>query len=228
MMKGLLGRKVGMTQVFTEDGALIPVTVVEVVPNVVLQKKTLENDGYEAVQLGIEDVKLQRATKPAIGHAKKAGSAPKKFVREIAGNELLELEVGSEVKADLFAAGDIVDVQGTSKGKGFTGAIVRNNQRMGPASHGSGHHRGIGSLATIGRNNGIINKGRIMAGQEGGYTTTNRNLEVIKVDAENNYLLLKGNVPGPKKGYVIVKTTTKRVKQTTPKTLVNRGVGQGE
>jgi len=228
MMKGLLGRKVGMTQVFTEEGILIPVTVIEVVPNVVLQKKTLENDGYEAVQLGIEDVKLQRATKPEIGHAKKVGSAPKKFVREIAGSALLDLELGSVVKADLFAAGDIVDVQGTSKGKGFTGAIVRNNQKMGPASHGSGHHRGIGSLATIGRNNGIINKGRIMAGQEGGHTTTNRNLEVIKVDAESNYILLKGNVPGPKKGYVIVKTTTKRVKQVTPKALIDRGVGQGE
>ncbi|MBS3991819.1 MAG: 50S ribosomal protein L3 [Erysipelothrix sp.] len=227
-MKGLLGRKVGMTQVFTEEGLLVPVTVIEVVPNVVLQKKTLENDGYEAVQLGIEDVKLQRATKPQIGHAKKVGSAPKKFVREIAGNALSELELGSVVKADLFAPGDIVDVQGTSKGKGFTGAIVRNNQKMGPASHGSGHHRGIGSLATIGRNNGIINKGRIMAGQEGGYTTTNRNLEVVKVDAENNYILVRGNVPGPRKGYVIVKTTTKRVKQVTPKTLINRGEGQGE
>jgi large subunit ribosomal protein L3 len=220
-MKGILGRKVGMTQVFTEEGALVPVTVIEVLPNTVLQKKTVQTDGYNALQLGFEDKKIQRATKPEIGHAKKANSAPKKFVSEIRGEDMFDFEVGQEVKADVFAAGDMIDVTGTSKGKGYTGAIVRNNQRLGPASHGSGHHRGIGSLATIGRNNGIINKGRIMAGQHGGFTTTNRNLEVVKVDPENNYMLVKGNVPGPKRGFVVVKTTTKRVKSKPALTLVD-------
>lgn len=220
-MKGILGRKLGMTQVFTEDGTLIPVTVIEATPNVVLQKKTVENDGYEAVQLGFEDVKAQRATKASIGHASKVNTAPKRFAREIRGTEMSTFELGTEVKVDIFAAGEAVDVVGTSKGKGFTGAIVRNNQKLGPASHGSGHHRGIGSLATIGRNNGVINKGRIMAGQEGGYRTTNQNLEIIKVDVENNLLLVKGNVPGPKRGMVIVQTSTKAKGAITPVTLVD-------
>lgn len=220
-MKGILGRKVGMTQVFTEDGVLVPVTVVEVQPNIVLQKKTIETDGYEAIQLGLENVKEQRATKPQLGHAAKAQTSAKKYVREIRGNEMFDFEVGQEVKADVFAAGDVVDVSGTSKGKGFTGAIVRNNQKMGPSSHGSGHHRGIGSLATIGRNNGIINKGRIMAGQEGGFTTTNKNLEVVKIDTEKNYVLIKGNVPGPRRGLVIIKTATSNVKSKGAKVLVD-------
>ncbi len=195
-MRGILGRKLGMTQVFTEDGVLIPVTVVEATPNIVLQKKTNENDGYEAIQLGFEDIKEQRATKAAVAHAKKADTAPKRFVREIRGNEMFNFEVSQEVKVDIFAAGEMVDVVGISKGKGFMGAVYRNNQHLGPASHGSGHHRGLGSLATIGRNNGVVNKGRAMAGQEGNYRTTNQNLEIVKVDVENNYLLIKGNVPG--------------------------------
>ena len=164
-MKGLLGRKLGMTQVFTADGVLIPVTVVEVSPNVVLQKKTIENDGYEAVQLGYEEKKVQRATKALVGHVTKANTTPKQFIKEIRGNGLSSYEVGSLVKADLFAPGEMVDVSGTSKGKGYSGAVVRNNQSTGPNSHGSGFHRSPGSLATIGRNNAIINKGRIMAGQ---------------------------------------------------------------
>lgn len=222
-MKGILGRKIGMTQVFTTDGLLIPVTVVETTPNVVLQKKTVENDGYEAVQLGFEDVKESRATKAAVGHAKKANTAPKRFAREIRGSEMMGLEVGAEVKADIFEAGDIVDVCGISKGKGYKGAIVRNNQHLMPATHGTGPcHRGPGSLATIGRNNGYINKGRIMAGHEGTYRTTNQNLEVIKADAEGNYLLIKGNVPGPRKGLVVVKTTVKPVKHVQAKELLSR------
>ncbi|MFV0379708.1 MAG: 50S ribosomal protein L3 [Anaerorhabdus sp.] len=222
-MKGILGRKLGMTQVFTTDGKLIPVTVVGITPNVVLQKKTEENDGYEAVQLGFEDIKETRASKPVIGHAKKANTAPKKFVREIRGNEMMNLEVGSEVAVDIFSAGDIVDVTGVSKGKGFMGTIVRNNAKIGPKSHGSGHHRHIGSLATTGitSRKGGIDKGTIMAGQEGHYTTTNQNLEVIKVDVENNYMLVKGNVPGPKRGLVVVKTTVKSVKQVAAKELIS-------
>lgn len=220
-MKGILGRKLGMTQVFTVDGVLVPVTVIGVEPNIVMQKKVIETDGYEAIQLGLEDVKESRATKAAIGHAKKANTAAKKFIREIKADELMNLEVGSEVKASIFSAGDIVDVTGVSKGKGFNGTIVRNNATIGPKSHGSGHHRHIGSLATIGRNNGVINKGTMMAGQHGCFKTTNQNLEIIKVDDEKNYLLVKGNVPGPKRGLVIVKTTVKRVKSVTAKELLS-------
>lgn len=221
-MKGLLGRKLGMTQVFTTEGVLIPVTVVKVEPNVVLQKKTIETDGYVAVQLGIEDVKLQRATKPQVGHVAKANTSPKKFVREIRSDAMSQYNVGDVIKADLFEAGELVDVTGTSKGKGFMGAVYRNNQRTGPNSHGSGFHRGVGSLATIGRNNGIINKGTAMAGQEGGFTTTNQNLEVVLVDTDRDVILVKGNVPGPKRGYVIIKTTTKAKKKVEAKELLNR------
>ena len=205
-MKGILGRKLGMTQVFTEDGILIPVTVVEACPNVVLQKKTVENDGYEAVQLGFEDVKETRSTKPNKGHAAKANTAPKKFAREVRESEFADKNIGEEVKVDIFTAGETVDVIGTSKGRGFNGTIVRNNAKIGPKSHGSGHHRHIGSLATNGitSRQGKILKGTMMAGQEGGYRTTNKNLTVIKVDVENNYLLIKGNVPGPKRGLVMV------------------------
>ena len=222
-MKGILGRKLGMTQVFTTDGVLIPVTVVEATPNVVLQKKTMENDGYEAIQLGFEDVKETRATKAEIGHAKKAETAPKRFVREIRGAEMMNFDLGSEVKVDIFNAGDIVDVTGVSKGKGYKSTIVRNNATMGPKTHGgSKNARHQGSLATIGRNNGYINKNTAMPGHEGTYTTTNQNLEVIKVDVEGNYLLIKGNVPGPRKGLVVVKTTVKPVKNVPAKELLSR------
>lgn len=211
-----------MTQVFTIDGELIPVTVVEVKPNVVLQKKTNETDGYEAVQLGYEDVKEQRATKPAIGHAKKAGTAPKHFIREFRADEMLNLEVGTEVKADLFKAGDVVDVQGTSKGHGYTGTIKRYNAHRGPESHGGSKNvRHIGSLATTGRNNGRIEKNTPMPGHYGAVTTTNQNLTVIKVDAEEGYILIKGNVPGPKKGLVTIKTTVKPVKEVKVPELIS-------
>ena len=222
-MKGILGRKLGMTQVFTEDGVLIPVTVVEAAPNIVLQKKTVENDGYEAVQLGFEDVKERRATKANVGHAKKANTAPKLFVREIRDCEL-DVNVGDEVKVDIFAAGETVDVIGTSKGKGYNGTIVRNNAHQGPKSHGGSKNiRHIGSLATNGitSRQGRILKGTIMAGQEGGYRTTNQNLTVIKVDVENNYLLIKGNVPGPKRGMVMVRTAKCSKGNKAPVTLVD-------
>ena len=221
-MKGILGRKLGMTQVFTENGDLIPVTVIEVEPNVVLQKKTAETDGYEALQVGYEDKKESRATKPEIGHAKKAGTGPKKYVREIRNDEA-DFEVGQEVKVDIFSAGDMVDVTGISKGKGYTGTIKRYHAHMLLESHGAGPvHRHVGSLATTGRNNGRIEKNTHMPGQDGGFTTTNQNLEVIKVDAEKNYMLVKGNVPGPKKGLVMVKTTTKKVKHVEPKVLLSK------
>ena len=221
-MKGILGRKLGMTQVFTEDGVLIQVTVVEATPHVVLQKKPVENDGYEAVQLGFDDVEEKRSTKPEIGHAAKANTAPKRFVEEVRDCEL-EVNVGDEVKVDIFAAGETVDVIGTSKGKGFMGTIVRNNAKIGPKSHGSGHHRHIGSLATNGitSRQGKILKGTVMAGQEGCYRTTNQNLTVIKVDVENNYLLIKGNVPGPKRGMVMVRTAKCSKGNSEPVTLVD-------
>ena len=221
-MKGILGRKLGMTQVFTEDGALIPVTVIECEPNVVLQKKTTETDGYQALQLGMSDVKEARASKPEIGHAKKAGSAPKRFVKEIKADEI-NAEVGQEIKVDIFSAGDMVDVTGISKGKGYTGVVKRYHHHMINETHGAGPvHRSVGSLATTGRNNGRIEKNTPMPGHDGTLKTTNQNLEVIKVDAEKNYMLVKGNVPGPKRGLVIVKTTTKKVKHVEPKVLLTK------
>lgn len=222
-MKGILGRKLGMTQVFTEDGTLIPVTVVEACPNIVLQKKTVENDGYNAVQLGFEDIKEKRATKANIKHAEKANTTAKRFAKEVRDADFADLDLGAEVKVDIFAAGETVDVIGTSKGKGFNGTIVRNNAKIGPKSHGSGHHRHIGSLATNGitSRQGKILKGTIMAGQEGGYRTTNQNLTVIKVDVENNYLLIKGNVPGPKRGLVMVRSAKCSKGDKAPVTLVD-------
>lgn len=228
-MKGILGRKLGMTQVFTVDGTLIPVTVIEVKPNVVLQKKTNETDGYEAVQLGYEDVKEQRSNKAAIGHAKKANTAPKKFIREVRSDEMMSYEVGDEIKADLFKAGDIVDVQGTSKGHGYSGTIKRYNAHRGPETHGGSKNvRHIGSLATTGRNNGRIEKNTPMPGQYGNVTRTNQNLTVIKVDTNDNYILIKGNVPGPKKGLVMIKTTVKPVKEVPAVELISYEQAESE
>jgi len=183
----------------------------------------VENDGYEAVQLGFEDMKEKRATKANIGHAKKANTAPKRFVGEVRDCEL-EVNVGDEVKVDIFAAGETVDVIGTSKGRGYNGTIVRNNAHQGPKTHGGSKNiRHIGSLATNGitSRQGKILKGTIMAGQEGGYRTTAQNLTVIKVDAEKNYLLIKGNVPGPKRGLVMVRTAKCSKGNKAPVTLVD-------
>ena len=223
MEKAIIGKKIGMTQIFDEAGHAVPVTVIEAGPCTVVQKKTAEKDGYEAVQLGFEDVKERRATKANVGHAKKANTAPKRFVREIRDCEL-DVNVGDEVKVDIFAAGETVDVIGTSKGKGYNGTIVRNNAHQGPKSHGGSKNiRHIGSLATNGitSRQGRILKGTIMAGQEGGYRTTNQNLTVIKVDVENNYLLIKGNVPGPKRGMVMVRTAKCSKGNKAPVTLVD-------
>ena len=219
-MKGILGKKLGMTQVFTTDGTLLPVTVIGATPNVVMQKKTIDTDGYEAVQLGFEDVKEHRSNKPSMGHASKAETGPKKFIREVRGNGMSEYEVGQEVTLEVFSEGDMLDVTGISKGKGYTGAIKRNNQALGPKTHGSRFHRSAGSIAS-GGTVGKVAKGTKMAGQHGGFTTTNRNLEVVSVDLDKNVILVKGNVPGPKKGLVFLKTTTKRIKQKEPVQLVN-------
>ncbi|MFB9329522.1 50S ribosomal protein L3 [Paenibacillus aurantiacus] len=207
-MKGILGKKLGMTQVFTPEGNVIPVTVIEAGPNVVLQKKDQENDGYEAIQIGFSDKKEKNATKPAIGHAKKAGTAPKRYVREIRGINLGEYEVGQVIKADLFAEGEFVDVTAVSKGKGFQGNIKRWGQSRGPMAHGSRYHRGPGSMGSIQANR--VPKGKHLPGHMGHETVTIQNLQVVRVDAERNVLLVKGSVPGPKNSLVKVKITVKK------------------
>ncbi|MCM1260499.1 MAG: 50S ribosomal protein L3 [Anaeroplasma bactoclasticum] len=218
MAKGILGKKIGMTQIFTESGALIPVTVIEVTPNVVLQKKTVETDGYAAVQLGYADKKERLATKPEKGHAAKAQTAPKRFVKEIAGEEMLAFEVGQEVKGNIFVEGELVDVTGTSKGKGYQGVIKRWNYSRGPMSHGSGYHRGTGSMGSI--QPARIKPGKKMPGRMGGETSTVQNLEFVKYDAENNVILIKGNVPGAKNSYVVVMNAVKAKKpEVNPEAL---------
>ncbi|MGO4369590.1 50S ribosomal protein L3 [Paenibacillus sp. YIM B09110] len=207
-MKGILGKKLGMTQVFTPEGNVVPVTVIEAGPCVVLQKKDQENDGYEAVQFGFSDKKESRTNKPEIGHAKKAGATPKRYVREIRGINLGDYEVGQEVKADLFAEGEFVDVTGISKGKGFAGVIKRWGQSTGPMAHGSRYHRGPGSMGSIQANR--VPKGKRLPGHMGNETITIQKLEIIRVDAERNVLLVKGSIPGPKNGFVKVKQTVKK------------------
>jgi len=206
-MKGILGKKLGMTQVFTPEGNVLPVTVIEVGPCVVLQKKDLENDGYEAIQLGFVD-KKKNANKPETAHAKKANTAPKRYVREIRGINLGDYEVGQLVKADLFTEGEFVDVTGVSKGKGFAGVIKRWGQSTGPMSHGSRYHRGPGSMGSIQANR--VPKGKRLPGHMGHETITIQKLEVIRVDVERNVLLIKGSIPGPKNGFVKVKQTIKK------------------
>lgn len=197
-----------MTQYFTEAGELIPVTVVEVTPNVVLQLKTIENDGYEAVQLGFDDLREVLSNRPAKGHVAKANATPKRFIREFNNVELSEYEVGQEITVDVFKAGDIVDVTGTSKGKGFQGAIKRHGQSRGPMAHGSRYHRRPGSMGGASFPSRVF-KGKALPGQMGGNRITIQNLEVVKVDAERNVILIKGNVPGSKKSLVEIKTAIK-------------------
>lgn len=207
MTKGILGKKLGMTQVFTEKGEAIPVTVIEATPNIVLQKKTVDSDGYDAIQLGFDDVKASRVIKPAKGHAAKADAAPKRYMKEIRGNDIAVGEVGQEVKVDVFNEGDIVDVTGVSKGKGFQGSIKRHNQSRGPMSHGSRYHRRPGSMGPVAPNR--VFKGKKLPGRMGGAQITVQNLEIIKIDTDRNLLLVKGNVPGAKKGYVTIKSAIK-------------------
>ncbi|MBP3799689.1 MAG: 50S ribosomal protein L3, partial [Bacilli bacterium] len=206
-MKGILGKKIGMTQVFTKDGKLIPVTVIEVEPNVVTQLKTVETDGYDAIQLGFETIRTKLSNKPEMGHTKKANTEPKRFLREIRGVNVSDYTLGQVIGADIFEEGEIVDVTGTSKGKGFQGVIKRYNQTRGPMGHGSQYHRGVGSLGTM-RPMHVL-KGKKLPGQMGNVTRTVQNLEIIQVDMENNCILVKGNVPGAKKSLVIIKTAVK-------------------
>ena len=221
-MKSILGRKVGMTQVFTTEGAMIPVTVVEVLPNVVLQKKTIEKDGYEALQVGYEEKRENITSKPLKGIFAKANTTTKQFVKEIKGDELTGYEVGQSVTADLFKAGEVVDVIGTSKGKGFSGSVKRHGNKIGPKGHGSGYHRGVGSMATVGRTNNRIHPGKKMPGPDGNEQSTILNHEVVSVDAAKNAILVKGCIPGPNKGLVTIRSAVK-VQRKSPKvkTLVN-------
>ena len=212
-MKGILGRKVGMTEVFTKDGKIIPVTVISVEPNVVMQVKTTKTDGYEAIQLGVTDKKESRANKAEIGHAKKAGSAPKRFLKEIRVSNAEDYTVGSEIKADIFEVGEKVDVTGTSKGHGFTGVIVRNNQSEGPKTHGSRYHRRPGSMGTM-RPMRVL-KGKMLSGHMGVDTVTVQNLSIVDVNLEDNYILVSGNVPGAKKSLVLIKEAIKGGKKDT-------------
>ncbi|KRE93842.1 50S ribosomal protein L3 [Paenibacillus sp. Soil766] len=207
-MKGILGKKLGMTQLFTPEGNVVPVTVIQAGPCVVLQKKDVDNDGYESIQIGFDDVKASRIIKPELGHAKKAGATPKRYVKEIRGIQLGDYEVGQELKADLFTEGEFVDVTGTSKGKGFQGNIKRHNQSTGPMAHGSRYHRGPGSMGSIQANR--VPKGKKLPGHMGNETVTLQNLQIIKVDADRNVLLVKGSIPGPKNSYVSVKSAVKK------------------
>jgi large subunit ribosomal protein L3 len=207
MTKGILGKKIGMTQVFAANGDLIPVTVIEATPNVVLQVKTVETDGYEAVQIGFADKRDKLANKPEKGHVAKANTTPKRFIREINGVDLGTYEVGQEVKVDIFAEGDVVDVTGISKGKGFQGSIKRHGQSRGPMTHGSRYHRRPGSMGPVAPNR--VFKGKLLPGRMGGERITIQNLEIVKVDTERNLLLVKGNVPGPKKALITIKSAVK-------------------
>jgi large subunit ribosomal protein L3 len=208
MTKGILGKKLGMTQVFTPEGLVLPVTVIEAGPCIVLQMKDLENDGYEAIQLGFADKKEKNAIKPELGHAKKAGATPKRYIKEFRGITLADYTLGQELKADLFSEGEFVDVTGTSKGKGFQGTIKRHNTSRGPMAHGSRYHRGPGSMGSIQANR--VPKGKKLPGHMGHETVTLQNLQVVRVDTDRNVILVKGSIPGPNNSYVSLKSTVKK------------------
>ena len=218
IMKGILGRKAGMTQVFTKEGKVIPVTVIEVEPNVVTQIKTKQTDGYDAIQLGYLDRKEKNATKSSIGHAKKAATNPKRYLKEIRDVNVSEYALGQELNSSVFTAGEIVDVTGTSKGKGYQGVIKRHGQSEGPKTHGSRYHRRPGSLGTM-RPMRVL-KGKKLAGHMGNETITVQNLEIIEVSVADNYILVSGNVQGPKNSLVLIRSAVKGG-TSTPKEIVS-------
>ena len=206
-MKAILGKKIGMTQMFSPEGKAVPVTVIEAGPRVVVQTKTTDNDGYEAIQVGFDEIKETRANKPQKGHFAKANVKPMRYLREFRVENAAEYQLGQELKADIFAVGDAVDVTGTSKGKGFQGPIKRHGQSRGPMAHGSKYHRRTGSLGAMGNNRVFI--GHKLPGRMGNDKVTVQNLEVVKVDAERNLILVKGAIPGAKKSLVTIKTSVK-------------------
>ncbi len=207
-MKGILGKKVGMSQMFATNGELMPVTIIEVLPNVVTQVKTDAVDGYNAIQLGVEDKREKVATKPELGHVAKANTAPKRFTKEfrIEEDEVANYELGQTLDISNFVAGEFVDVQGTSKGKGFQGAIKRHGQATGPMTHGSRYHRRPGSMGAVSPQ---VFKGKKLPGQMGAKTITVQNLEIVKVDVEKNAIVVKGNIPGAKKSFVSISAAVK-------------------
>lgn len=217
-MLGILGRKVGMTQVFSKDGKLIPVTVISVEPNTVMQVKTVETDGYSAIQLGVVDKKEKRASRASVGHAKKANTTPKRFLKEIRVSDAT-YQVGDKISADVFEVGDIVDVTGTSKGKGFAGTIKRHGQSRGPMTHGSHYHRGPGSLGTMLPKR--VLKGKNLPGHMGHETITVQNLEIIEANALENYILVSGNIPGAKNSLVLIKSAVKNQVKKNPKEIIS-------
>ena len=209
MVKAIIGKKVGMTQIFDDNGKVVPVTVIEAGPCVVVQKKTGEHDGYDSVQLGFEDVKERKLTKPELGHLKKAEVSAKKHLKEFRLEDTSALSVGDILKADVFATGDKIDVTGTSKGKGFAGVVKRHGAGRTPMSHGGGPvHRHAGSMGS-GTDPSRIFKGKIGAGQMGAEQVTVQNLDVVKVDVELNMIAVRGAIPGPKGGIVYLKNTVK-------------------
>ena len=209
-MKGILGKKLGMTQIFTEEGIVVPVTVVEAGPNGVTQVKTVEKDGYNAIQVGFEDAKEKSLNKPQKGHLA-AANVLKKHLKEFRVDAVEEFTVGQEIKADLFAAGEKIDVTGTSKGKGFQGPIKRHGQSRGPESHGSRYHRRPGSMGACSFP-GRVFKNKKLAGHMGSVKVTVQNLEVVRVDADKNLILVKGAIPGPKGSMVTIKEAVKSSK----------------
>ena len=221
-MKGILGRKIGMTEKFTKDGKVIPVTVVEVEPNVITQIKTVATDGYNAIQLAVCDKKVKNATKAEIGHAKKAGISPKRFLKEIRVDNVEDYTLGSTLAADIFTVGEKVDVTGTSKGKGYQGVIKRHGQSRGPETHGSRYHRRPGSMGTM-RPMRVM-KGKKLAGHMGNETVTIQNLEIIEVCVEDNYILVSGNIPGPKQSLVLIKSAIKGGKVEPKDIIINEPV----
>lgn len=211
MKKGLIGKKIGMTQIFNEEGKVIPVTVIEAGPCVVSQVKTEETDGYNSIQLGFGAIKESKVNKPERGHFTKANIAPARYLREIRVDSIEDVKVGDELKADIFMAGDKIDIQGTSKGKGFQGVIKRHGQHRGPMGHGSMYHRrpgSMGSTSTPGR----VFKGKKLPGHMGKVTVTIQNLDVVRVDMDKNVILVKGSVPGPKGAILKVKSAVKASK----------------
>ncbi|MBE5821254.1 MAG: 50S ribosomal protein L3 [Clostridiales bacterium] len=208
MKKAILGKKIGMTQIFTAEGTAIPVTVVEAGPCVITQIKTIENDGYNAIQVGFEDIEERKVNKPVRGHFAKLKLALKRHLTEFRLDDISTSNVGDELKADLFAEGDFVDVQGTSKGKGFQGVIKRHGQHRGPMTHGSMYHRRPGSMGPC-ADPGRVFKGKKLPGRMGNVTVTVQNLKVVKVDAERNLILIKGSVPGNKGSILKIKSAIK-------------------
>lgn len=207
-MKSILGKKIGMTQVFTEDGTVTPVTVIEAGPITVVQKKAIDKDGYNAIQVGYMDIKEKKANKPLKGHYDKSGTQYKKYLREFRVENTDEYEIGQDLKADVFSVGDKIDISGVSKGKGFQGNIKRHNQSRGPETHGSKYHRAPGSMGASAHPARVF-KGKKLPGHMGNVMVTVQNLEVVKVDADRNLLLVKGAVPGPKGGFLTIKESVK-------------------